>query len=194
MIKDIEGAIKQFPMLKQQIRNKDELRFLAKKLEKLNIETLELNKLNTICFPNSYKVQFELKDELLKKHDIKKAAKVFTEIVDTLHKKGIKNSKAEWFSDIINAFAFPAKLTEKEKMKYIGDYGAMHIVLKNDILYYYRNNPNRKYKLYKIADNLFAVENRYYFRIQFEDNEYGNITKIIRCYYRDTHDETMKTK
>jgi CubicO group peptidase (beta-lactamase class C family) len=192
--KGIEAAVKQFPMLKIQIRNKDELRYLAKKLEKLNIETLELKKLNAICFPDSYLVQSELKDELLKKHDIKSGAKVFAEIVDTLHKKGIKNSKAEWFSDIMNAFAFPAQLTETEKTKCIGDYSSMHIILENDILYYYRDNPNNKYKLYKIAHNLFAVENRFYFRIQFANDEYGNISKIIRYYYRDTHDEITKIK
>jgi hypothetical protein len=191
--KGIKEGVKQFSKYKHHLRNREELRFLAKNLENKNIETIEILKLNALSFPD-YKTLKQLKDELSKNFDLKTTAKIFTQISDTLQHDGIKNKKVEWFSQIINSQAFPKNLTEKEIKKYVGEYGPRHIIKKNSSLYYYRGEKGRTFKLFKITDNIFALENNDYFRIQFEEDENGITTKIIGCYFIGSFDETIKTK
>ncbi|GAJ00457.1 unnamed protein product, partial [marine sediment metagenome] len=135
--KGIKEGVKQFSKYKHHLRNREELRFLAKNLENKNIETIEILKLNALSFPD-YETLKQLKDELSKNFDLKTTAKIFTQISDTLQNDGIKNKNAEWFSQIINSQAFPKNLTEKEIKKYVGEYGPRHIIKKNFSLYYYR--------------------------------------------------------
>ncbi|MCK4464909.1 MAG: serine hydrolase [Bacteroidales bacterium] len=191
--KGIKEGVKQFSKYKHHLRNREELRFLAKNLENKNIETIEILKLNALSFPD-YETLKQLKDELSKNFDLKTTAKIFTQISDTLQNDGIKNKKAEWFSQIINSQAFPKNLTEKEIKKYVGEYGPRHIIKKNSSLYYYRGKKGRTFKLFKITDNIFILENNDYFRIQFEEDENGITTKIIGCYFNGSFDETIKTK
>ncbi len=191
--KGIKEGIKQFSKYKYHLRNREELQFLAKNLENKNIKTIEVLKLNALSFPD-YETLKQLKDELSKNFDLKTTAKIFTQISDFLQNDGIKNKKAEWFSQIINSQAFSKNLTEKEIRKYVGEYGPRHIIEKNSSLYYYRGEKGKTFKLFKIADNIFALENIDYFRIQFEEDENGITKKIIGCYFNGSFDETIKTK
>lgn len=191
--KGIKEGVKQFSKYRQHLRNREELRFLAKNLENKNIESTEILKLNALSFPD-YETLEQLKDELSKKIDLKTTAKIFTQISDTLQNNGIKNKYAEWFSQLVNSQAFPKKLSEKEIKKYVGEYGPRHIIKKNTSLYYYRGEKGKTFKLFKISDNIFTLENIDYFRIQFEEDENGITTKIIGCYINGSFDETIKTK
>jgi CubicO group peptidase (beta-lactamase class C family) len=191
--KGIKEGVKQFSKYKHSLRNREELRFLAKNLESRNIESIEILKLNALTFPD-YVTLKQLRDELSKNPDLKKTARIFEQISDTLQKEGFNDKKAEWFSQITNAQAFPQKISEKEILKYVGDYGPRHIIRKNSGLYYYRGEKNNTVRLFKIADNIFALENVDYFRIKFEVNETGISTKIVGCYFDGSFDETIKTR
>lgn len=191
--KGIKEAVKQFSKYKQDLRNIEELIFLEKQLENKNIETIEILKLNALSFPE-YKTLKKLKDELSKNFDLKTTAKIFMQISDTLQNNGRKNKNAEWFSQIIDSQAFPKKLTEKEIKKYVGEYGPRHVIRKNSCLYYYRGEKGEKFRLFKITDNIFILENIDYFRIKFEEYENGITKKIIGCYIDGSFNESVRTK
>lgn len=191
--KGMDEAVQKFTGFRKQIKSKEELIYLAEKLNKRKIDTIDMLRLNALCFPYSYQVQQQLNDTLMKRYDLVCSAKIFKEIVQKLKQEGKRNTKSEWLFEIITSQAFPQILGEEEKRKYIGDYGLRHIVADgNDLLYYV--NPNNRTRLYKISENEFSLKDQFFRRIKFEKENEGKIVKLVIYYYRDSFEESVKDK
>jgi CubicO group peptidase (beta-lactamase class C family) len=193
LIKDrgVRPAAEEFPSFATRLRQKEELEYLCGQLKREGIPTRALRELNAVCFPYSFKVQRDLKDELLARADLAAAARVFRELADTLGNRGITGTMAEWFATILTAFVSPGIVTHAELQDLVGVYGYRHIVSQNGSLYYRTGGSSRK--LRRISDGRFAIEGTYNMVIEFGRDESGTVNKITGRYYRDSFDETYRT-
>lgn len=194
MERGMEAASKEFPSFKGRLRHKEELEFLCVQLARKGIPIVALRKLNAACFPYSYKAQSDLKNELLKAGDLNAAARVFRQLLDSLQGHKLTNTKTEWYATILRALASEPLLTEAEEGTFAGDYGYRHVVAEEGTLYYHTGNRATKRKLHKISDKRFAIDGTYNMYIEFGQDETGAVNRIIGHYYRDSFDETYRTK
>jgi hypothetical protein len=194
MERGMEAASKEFPALHRRLQHKEELEFLCDQLAKKGVPIVALRELNAACFPYSYKAQSELKNELLKTGDLNTAAQVFRRLLDSVQARKLTKTKTEWYATILTALTSEAPLTKEQALGIAGDYGYRHVVAEEGTLYYHTGNIARKRKLYKISDKRFAIDGTYNMYIEFGQNESGVVNRIIGRYYRDSFDETFRTK
>lgn len=97
-----------------------------------------------------------------------------------------------WAIDGTRARLDPVKLDEKLLQRYTGEYGERKITYEDGELYYQRTGP--KYRLIPLKENLFAVENLDYFRIETTVDNNGNATELIGLYDDGTKDLSTRTK
>lgn len=187
------NVLREHPEWRREIRAKEEMVYLANELEKKGIDATDILKLNALIFPYSFHVQQALHNALLKKRDLAYSAEVFNEIVQSLKKEGRAETKAEWLYEIIASQAHPQALLENEKTAVLGDYGVRHIDSDGKDLYYYVD-PKQKTRLYRIAPNEFSLKGQFFRRIKFGTDDQGNVTKLIVLYYRDSSEESAKSK
>ena len=164
---------------------------LPHKVDDLRGRRRALRELNATCFPYSYKVQRDLKDELLRTDGLVAAARVFQRLSDSLRALGVTEAKTEWIAAILRAFVSPGHVTDAQARAYAGDYDYRHIVSEDGSLYY--RNSGRKQKLYRIAGEWFEIENTYDMVIEFGRERTGVVDKLTGHYYRDSHDETYRS-
>jgi CubicO group peptidase (beta-lactamase class C family) len=191
MDRGVGPAAVEFPWFAARLRQKEELEYLCGQLKREGVPTRALRELNAVCFPYSYKVQRDLKDELLAAAGLAEAARVFRELADTLGNRGLTGAKTEWFANILTAFVSPGTLTTSEMQDLVGVYGYRRVASENGSLYYRTDGSTRK--LYRISDERFAIEGTYNMVIEFGRDESGAVNKITGRYYRDSFDETYRT-
>ena len=187
----IEAASQELSAFAGMLRQKEELEFLCNQLADEGVPTRVLRELNATCFPYSYKVQRDLKDELLRTDGLAGAYRVFQRLSDSLLSLGIRETKTEWIAMILRAFVTPGDVSDAQARVYSGDYDYRHIVSDDGCLYYRTNG--RKRKLYRIVGERFAIENTYNMIIEFGRDRTGMVDKITGHYYRDSHDVTYRT-
>lgn len=85
----------------------------------------------------------------------------------------------------------PVNLNEESLQKYAGEYGERKIIYEKGELFYQRTGP--KYRLIPLKENLFALENLDYFRIEITMNKNGNATELIGLYDDGTKDTSKRT-
>jgi hypothetical protein len=192
LAEEIQTAARRFPGLQKRIQNKEELRFLAEELEKRGGETLEVKKWNALLFPYSYLVQQELKDELLKKCTFQEAAETFRAILTEVQSHGMARTKTEWFYRILAAHAESIPLRTEDIRAYVGDYGQRHVTSDGRELYYHYGDSGQKYRLLKINETEFAVENVYNMIVRFHKGHNREVIGIASCYYRDTCESSQR--
>jgi hypothetical protein len=97
-----------------------------------------------------------------------------------------------WAIDHTRAKLEPVKLDESLLEKYTGEYGERKIIHENGELFYQRTGP--KYRLIPLKENLFAVEDLDYFRIEMIRDKNGNISELVGIYDDGRKDVSKKTK
>jgi hypothetical protein len=93
---------------------------------------------------------------------------------------------------LIKAQLHPVTIEAPVKAAYAGTYGERVITIEGDNLYYQRGNQP-KHKLIPITQDLFAVEDLDYFRVQFVRTNEGIAEKLRGLYDNGEHDESMRT-
>jgi hypothetical protein len=194
MEKGVESASKEVPAFKGRFRHKDELEFLCVQLAKDGIPTLGVRELNAACFPYSYKVQSDLKNELLKTKDLNTAAHVFRRLLDSVRVRKLAGTKTEWFATILTALSTETHVTKEEERALAGDYGYRHVVAEDGTLFYYTGNSAAKRALHRISNLEFAIDGTYHMYVDFGQDERGRVNRIIGHYYRDSIDETYRSQ
>lgn len=101
--------------------------------------------------------------------------------------------KLEWVKIGIDATINPVSLDKKTMKKYVGQYEIRKITIKQEALYYIREGSS-EYKLTPLGNDLFMVDGVDYFRIKFEKDKDGNISKLIGLYDDGTSSISKRTK
>ena len=97
-----------------------------------------------------------------------------------------------WLREGLQATLAPFAAGDAALRAYAGSYGPRRITLENGALYYQREG-RPKFKLVPMADALFVAPDLDYFRVAFERDANGKVTRIVGIYpdgRRDTNDRT----
>jgi hypothetical protein len=181
-----------FSLYKDRLRNKEELEFLCDRLERSGVPALDLRRLNAARFPYSFKAQNDLKNSLLKSGTLTEARDVFQGLLEPL--RTMPGTKTEWFADILDALAAERSITGKEADDLSGHYGYRHVDAEDGKLYYRTSFNPRMLHLRRMSDLNFAIDSTYNMYIEFGQDSTGAVNRIIGRYYRDSFDETFRTK
>jgi len=188
----VKKAAHEFKAYQELIKSPDELCCLADKLITKGIDNIEVLKFNAMCFPGYYYVQSQLKDALVSKFDAITSAAVFEDVVKELHREGIRNSKADWFYEILDAQANPKMLDESQLVNFVGNFDGIQIGSKGSTLHYTVNNSSNTRRLYLISNNEFAVEKQFHRRFRFETDASSGSRRLVVIYYRGTSETFAK--
>jgi len=99
--------------------------------------------------------------------------------------------RINWAIDGARARLEPVTIDEELLMKYAGQYGERNIKYENGELFYQRTGP--KYRLVPLKENLFALEDLDYFRIEISIDKKGNVTELVGVYEDGRRDVSKKT-
>jgi CubicO group peptidase (beta-lactamase class C family) len=99
----------------------------------------------------------------------------------------------QWARDALKAQNSPVVLSVEDLERFAGDYGPRHIILRDGRLYYQREG-RPEYGLIPLSKNIFALEGYGPFRIQFEEDESGRVTKIVGHYIQGNTDQSPRTR
>jgi len=127
--------------------------------------------------------QFDLSLQVIKK------ARVLN-----LKKKEVKEADIDWTMDWVKAIKNPLKLSLDHLKKLEGDYSGRHIRLKEETLYYFRDNASSENhrKLYPLSEDTFILKEISWFRLRFSKDKNGNITKITGIYQNGRTDDSLR--
>lgn len=84
----------------------------------------------------------------------------------------------------------PVTLSDRKMKQYVGSYGPRRIFIEDGVLYYQREDQPR-HEIEPMDEDLFRVGDLDYFRIRFERNSSGRVTRIVGLYDNgrtDQHD------
>lgn len=87
----------------------------------------------------------------------------------------------EWVLQDMQSRLDPTTLTRRELKAYVGSYGPRRIFLEGDALYYQRAD-RPQHRLTPMGADLFRVGDLEYFRLEFERDEHGRITRVVGLY------------
>ena len=99
----------------------------------------------------------------------------------------------QWARDALKAEKNPVALTAEEMERLAGDYGPRHIKLRDGSLFYQRDG-RQEYRLIPLDKTTFALESYAPFRIRFESDESGNVTKIVGLYIQGNTDQSPRDR
>ncbi|HSH00360.1 MAG TPA: S41 family peptidase [candidate division Zixibacteria bacterium] len=97
-----------------------------------------------------------------------------------------------WALDGLKAHVEPAPLEASKAAEFTGRFGPRRIAWENGALFYQREDRPRYQLTYMGADR-FMLEGLDFFRIQFERDERGVVTKLIGQYADGQRDENLRT-
>ncbi|MBU0754785.1 MAG: DUF2075 domain-containing protein, partial [Planctomycetes bacterium] len=103
-----------------------------------------------------------------------------------------RRARLEWEKSSLDAQLNPITLSAEKLHDYTGTFGPRTIRLKEECLHYAREGRGA-YKLVPMGEDLFGLEGLDAFRIRFERDEQGRVTKLTGLYdngMRDSHDRT----
>lgn len=96
-----------------------------------------------------------------------------------------------WARGKIQVDKNPVVLTEETLRKYVGEYGRRHITYENGFLHY-RREGRKKFRLIPLSSDTFALDGMARFRIKFEFDKEGQVTKLIGMYISGRKDESPR--
>lgn len=101
----------------------------------------------------------------------------------------------EWALRELKAQLEPTVLTGDELEAFTGSYGARHVRAEDGKLIYQREGRT-SYELVPLGDDLFKFrgDDLYYFRIEFERDNSGDVTALVGWYDDGTRDVTLRTE
>ena len=99
--------------------------------------------------------------------------------------------RVDWVREAARAQANPILLPPEALERYVGDYGARHITLRDGALYYRRDDRD-EYRLYAMDETTFGLAGLHLFRMRFELGDDGRAEKIIGIYMGGNTDESVR--
>lgn len=106
----------------------------------------------------------------------------------------VQRYEREWFLRPLEAAVHPVELADEELQTYVGRFGKRRISIENGALVYQREG-SKTYRLVPMGNDWFkpASDELYYFQIQFERAESGDITRLIGWYDNGKSDSSDRT-
>ena len=99
----------------------------------------------------------------------------------------------QWAEETLKIQKNPITLSSAEMEKFAGDYGPRHVRLRDGRLYYQRDGRS-EYRLIPVTKDTFALERYGRFRVSFETDESGQVTKLIGLYIQGNRDESPRDR
>lgn len=99
----------------------------------------------------------------------------------------------QWAREALRAEKNPVVLSAEEMERFAGDYGPRHIKLREGRLFYQRDG-RQEYRLIPLDRSTFALESYAPFRIRFESDESGEVTKIVGLYIQGNTDQSPRDR
>jgi CubicO group peptidase (beta-lactamase class C family) len=99
----------------------------------------------------------------------------------------------QWAKDALKVEKNPVALSVGDLERFAGDYGPRHITLREGRLYYQRDS-RPEYRLIPLNKRTFALERYAPFRIRFDSDESGLVTKLVGLYIQGNTDESPRDK
>lgn len=93
----------------------------------------------------------------------------------------VVKGQLEWALLDVESREEPPALSREEKAELVGSYGPRRISIEDGDLFYQRDDGPR-YRVEPMADNLFRVGDLSYFRLSFERDDEGRVTRIVGRY------------
>ncbi len=97
----------------------------------------------------------------------------------------------QWAGEALRALESPVRIPAELLAAYAGDYGSRHVHLEESVLYYERDERPR-YRLYPISLDTFGLEELGVFRLRFERDASGRVSKLIGLYFGGGRDESPR--
>jgi len=98
----------------------------------------------------------------------------------------------QWYVTAMEAIRNPMTISMADMHDYVGDYGPRHIRIENNKLIYQRDD-REPYVMQPVGNDMFLLPDLLRFRIQFERDTSGNVTKIVGLYEDGFTDESPRT-
>jgi hypothetical protein len=113
-------------------------------------------------------------------------------LLESNQNKGRK-AQIQWALAGFEAKCNPIKLEDSDLDAFVGKYGPRTIRLKEGVLHYQREGRNA-FALVPMGRDLFMLKELDSFRIQFERDESGEVTRIVGLYDNGQQDANERTK
>jgi CubicO group peptidase (beta-lactamase class C family) len=106
---------------------------------------------------------------------------------------GIATRGLQWANDALKTETNPVVLPAAEMERLAGDYGQRHIKLREGHLYYQRDG-RPEFRLVPLSRDTFALERYGQFRVRFDSDEAGQVTKLVGLYIYGNTDESPRDR
>jgi len=193
-------SVNQLPDLKRRYPDvflKDSLSSLVEMFQGENMmpHVIALLEFNLEEHPQSGSLLLDLAKAFFQVGDMK-SARLYIEKAREAKEDKVAQAVIDWSLENIKALDHPEKLEEEDMKKLAGDYGARHIQLRDEHLYYLREGGT--YPDYKLltpmSKDTFILEGVLDFRLKIEFDEKGNPVKAVGISEDGSRDETLRNK
>ncbi len=160
-------------------------------------ESIALLKSNVDNNPSSPNAHMQLARAYLENGDKEHAIRYYNKTVELAKShQDFDTAQVTWAIEYIKALQHPAEVSQNYLEIAAGSYGPRNIELRNNELYYARNNPNglQYRKLIPLGKDIFIMEELIDFRLKFEFDAEGKAIKIIGLYESGYRDESVRNK
>jgi CubicO group peptidase (beta-lactamase class C family)/tetratricopeptide (TPR) repeat protein len=120
-----------------------------------------------------------------------KALEIFEKAQRIDKNKQIAKWYVAWARDLLRVAEKPVVLPAPDLQKFTGDYGPRHITYEEGSLYYQRDG-GKKFRLIPLGEDRFALAGLSYFRIWFNVDKDGRVSKITGRYINGRVDESPR--
>jgi CubicO group peptidase (beta-lactamase class C family) len=159
-----------------------------------NVEQgMDLLKLGTGLYPKNTALYYALGREYLEKGDNLTALEVFRKAFPFEKKKAAGARYISWAKELIRVTKTPVTVPVDTLKQYVGDYGPRHITLREGNLYYKRDG-RKEYRLIVLSTDTFTPDGLTWFRIRFDRDKDGKVSKIIGLYIYGNQDESPRDR
>lgn len=86
-----------------------------------------------------------------------------------------------WALTDLESRLHPIALTGRQLKQYVGSYGPRRVFIKDNVLYYQRENRD-PYAMVPIAEDTFRFDDLDFFRVKFERDQSGKVCRLIGLY------------
>ena len=155
-------------------------------------KAIEVLQVGMEIYPKTPAMYYTYGEFCLENGENHKALEIFEKAQRIDKNKKIAKWHIAWVRDLIRVAEKPVTLPAADLQKFAGDYGPRHITYEEGNLYYQRDG-GKKYRLIPLSEDRFALDGLSYFRIWFNVDEDGQVSKIIGRYINGRTDESPRS-
>lgn len=166
---------------------------LASFLSKIgkNADAYTVLQLSAAAHPGSPETQEKLGEAALGTGDYGTALAAFRKATALRPADADLRRSLQWTQAAIEAQKSPAALPAEALGRFVGNYGARHILLTEGTLYYHRDG-RPSYRLLPLSADTFLLQGNGAFRLRFVTGGDGQVSKLVVLYLDGSQDESPR--